>query len=95
MAYDYSLYRYTETDGYFLGNYNPIDIPTDYTDYIIVVEPKYENKPKTLALDLYGSTDFSWVFAYFNRKIIEDPIFDLKAGMKIVVPTKDRLLQYF
>jgi hypothetical protein len=95
MTYDYSLYRYTDSDGYFLGYYKPIEIPMDVSDYIIEIEPKYENKPKSLALELYGNTELSWIFAYFNKNVIEDPIFDLKSGMKIIVPTKERLMQYF
>lgn len=90
----YNLYRYTEKTKYFMKEYKNINIPTDVSDYEIIVEHKYEHKPKLLAYDLYGDTSLSWVFTYFNRDLIEDPIFDLKAGLKIKIPTATRLKKY-
>lgn len=89
-----NLYKDTQSDDYFLSYYNPIDIPNDYTDYYITIKSKYQYKPKLLAFDLYGDSSLSWVFTYFNRSIIENPIFDLKSGLKIKVPTKERLYKY-
>jgi hypothetical protein len=74
--------------------YNPINIPFDGSDYYIQIEPKYHNKPGRLAYDLYGSERLGWVFRYFNNNTINDPIFDLVSGMTIIVPTRERLLQY-
>lgn len=90
----YNLYRYTEKTKYFMKEYKDYNIPTDASDYVLLVEHKYENKPKLLAFDLYGDASLSWIFTYFNRDLIEDPIFDLKAGIKIIVPTKERLSKY-
>lgn len=90
----YNLYKRTNKTKYFMKEYSQINIPRDFSDYVITIEHKYENKPKLLAYDLYGQPSLSWVFSYFNRDIIEDPIFDLKVGMKIVVPTRERLYKY-
>lgn len=95
MSGKYSLYKYTRKNSQYMGYYSPIDIPFDpNTDYLIQVDKKYENKPGKLALDLFGSKDLMWVFTYFNRDIIQDPIFDLKADIYIRVPTNNRLQQY-
>lgn len=90
----HNLYHYTEKTKYFMKEYNGYKIPFDTSDYEITIEHKYEHKPKLLAYDLYGDKSLSWVFTYFNRDLIEDPIFDLKVGMKIKVPTKARLQLY-
>lgn len=92
---NYSLYKNTKRSSYYMGYYNPIDIPLDpETDYLILIEEKYNQKPGKLAYDLYGSERLGWVFSYFNRNIIQDPIFDLKSGIYIRVPTNSRLKQY-
>lgn len=92
---EYSIYSITESDGIEMGVYNPIGIELDNTDLYYKVEPKYENKPGRLAFDLFGSERLAWVFMYFNPDMIFDPIVDLKQGITIRVPTKDRLLSYF
>lgn len=89
-----SLYAGTQVYNGFLTYYNPIEIPFDDTDYLITLTPEYNNKPGKLAYDLYGDEKLLWVFRYFNNDRIEDMIFDLKEGMTILVPTKERLLSY-
>ena len=90
-----SLYKNSKRKNGFLLHYEPTDIPFDNeTDYLILVEKEYEFKPGKLALRLYGSERLTWVFSYFNRDILQDPIFDLKSGIYIRVPTNDRLQQY-
>lgn len=89
-----SLYRYTPKNSYYLKYYNPINIPMDSTDYILTIKPEYNNKPGKLAYDLYNSERLYWIFKYFNSDKINDPIFDLKEGMTIRVPTSERLFKY-
>ena len=89
-----SLYSKTSKNGYYMSYYNPISIPLDVSDYFLEIEPKYHNKPGRLAYDLYGSERLGWVFRLFNNTTINDPIFDLKSGMIILVPTKERLMKY-
>lgn len=92
---EYSLYRYSKRDDYFLKYYKKYEIPFDNTDYIIIVEDKYKHKPKRLAYDLFGDENLSWVLSYFNRDKLSDIIFDLEPGMELLVPTKERLFRYF
>lgn len=94
MSNSDSLYSATRVFNGFLTYYNPVEIPFDDTDYVITLTPKYEYKPGRLAYDLYGDEKLLWVFRYFNNDKIEDMIFDMKSGMTLLVPTKDRLLNY-
>lgn len=90
-----SIYKNTMIKNGFLSYYSPMLIPlNDDTDYIFVITKKYANKPGLLAHDLYGDSNLKWVFRYFNNDKINDVIFDLKEGLNIVIPTKQRLFQY-
>lgn len=91
----HSLYKNTEITKDSRDYFNPINIGYDSTDIFIIITSEYHQKPGCLAQFLYGDPRFSWVFTYFNREEISDIIFDLKEGMIIRVPTKERLLSYF
>lgn len=93
---NYSIYKYTGNNGYERGYYEPIDIPfDDTTDYYYIIPSGYDCKPGNLSYELFGTPKLYWIFSYFNKDIIVDPIFDIQAGLKIRVPDKDRLLSYF
>jgi len=94
MSNKASLYKYTKKNSYFMGYYNPIKIPFDNTDYFLKISPIYNNKPGKLAYDLYGDERLGWIFSYFNRDKIQDPIFDLKSDMIIRVPTAGKVSKY-
>lgn len=87
-----SMYKKTSDDGFYLGIYEPINIPYDSSDYYLEIPTKYNFKPGLLANELYGDPQLLWVFTIMNRDSINDPIFDFKEGLIIRVPTKSRLL---
>lgn len=87
-----TLYAKTPNNGYYRSYYVPLDIGYDRSDMYIIVSSQYNQKPGNLANDLYGDARYSWVFGYFNPNQISDLIFDLKEGMILRVPTKERLL---
>lgn len=95
MANTYGLYSSTRKWSNSLGYFNPIDIPFDDSDIVIVVSKEYENRPRKLANELYGEPELYWIFRTFNKEKIQDPIFDLKEGISIIIPEKNRLLSYF
>lgn len=68
------------------------DIPNDPTDRFVVVENKYDQRPYNMAYDIYGSKDYWWVFMVMNLNLIRDPIYDFKGGLRLRIPTKERLL---
>lgn len=92
---DKSLYINTPTNKFTRGYYEPIGIKKDDSDMYVLITDEYNCKPGKLALLLYGDARLSWVFSYFNRNKITDPIFDLKSGIILRCPTKERLLSYF
>jgi hypothetical protein len=67
------------------------NIPAVKGDRLFTVTSKYENRPDLLSNDLYGDSRFWWVFAVRNKTAIQDPIFDLVAGMKIYIPDRATL----
>ena len=91
----HSLYSNTECSQNYRGYYTPLNIGYDDSDIFLIVTAEFHQKPGNLALHLYGDPRLSWVFSYFNRNQISDIIFDLKQGMVLRLPTKERLLSYF
>ena len=92
---NYSLYTKTEHDSFYRNYYEPIGIEQAESDYYVIISEEYNLKPGKMALALYGSAQLGWVFTYFNRNQISNPIFDFTTGKIIRVPTKERLLSYF
>jgi hypothetical protein len=45
-----------------------------------------------LAYDLYTNSGLWWVFKARNPNVLDDPIFDFKAGTKIYIPKKTTLV---
>jgi hypothetical protein len=74
-----------------MGRYEHRPILPQHNDTFITVEPKYHNRPDRLSHDLYGTPNLWWVFMLRNMDLIRDPIWDLKAGMRIAVPSTDSL----
>jgi hypothetical protein len=60
-------------------------------DVPFYVTATYEKRPDLLSFDSYGTTGYWWVFALRNPDVIKDPIFDLKAGITIYIPSKTSL----
>lgn len=86
-----SYYAATPQTPSHLGRAVDRAIPAHKDDREITVESRYHNRPDRLAHDLYGTDDYFWVFQRRNLNLIRDPFFDLRAGMKIVVPSANHL----
>ena len=63
------------------------------SDKTYIVQPKYNKRPDLLSFDLYGTTSYWWIFSLRNPDIIKDPMYDLKPGITIYLPSKDSLPQ--
>ena len=92
---EYSLYTNTPVNQFYRGYYQPIDIPKDSSDLFILIPSEYHHKPGKMAYTMYGTARLSWIFSYFNREIISDPLFDFEEGLIIRCPTKERVMSYF
>ena len=64
------------------------DLLKNKTPEIIVVDPKFQNRPDLLSYELYGNSSYWWVIALINRNQLRDPIRDLKTGMVLRVLNK-------
>lgn len=67
------------------------DLPNEKDDILFEVTNTYENRPDLLAYDLYKNSNLWWVFSVRNKRIIKDPVYDLKAGVKIYLPKMSTL----
>lgn len=92
---------YSKTSPYYLTKINNgyldvaqfRDIPNERDDLSFEVTSTYEHRPDLLAYDLYKDSKLWWVFAVRNKKILKDPVYDLKAGVKIYLPKISTLKQ--
>lgn len=81
-----SPYFKTEIVNGYLDVINFRDIPYQRDDILFEVTATYENRPDLLAYDLYHDSGLWWVFAVRNKRTLKDPVYDLKAGIKIYLP---------
>lgn len=86
-----SPYSQTGQNSWCLGYYVHRSVPPNANDTLIVIDQKYHERPDLLSYSLYGTVEYWWVFTARNMDIISDPIFGLKAGMSIYVPSVDFL----
>ncbi len=86
-----SPWALTNQTSWYLGVYADRPIPANGSDQTIVIDKRWESRPDLLSYDLYGSTEYWWIFMRRNMNIIQDPIYDLVAGLSIYVPSKERL----
>jgi hypothetical protein len=82
-----SPYATTSQTNWYIGYYAPRAIPPAADDKPFTVLPKHDTKPTVLSNDLYGTPALWWVFAVRNRNLIKDPVWDLKEGLEIIVPS--------
>ena len=82
-----SPYSATQQSSWSIGNFVYRPIPAAADDTSIILKKKYENRPDTLSYDLYGTPAYWWVFAVRNRDVITDPVWDMVAGINIIVPS--------
>ena len=82
-----SPYYNTPQNSYYLGFWQPPNIFASDSDNFIVLAKKYKNRPDLLSFDLYGTSRLWWVFAMLNPNTLQDPIFDMKPGIELRVPS--------
>jgi hypothetical protein len=86
-----SPYYLTPVYGKFLDVARFPNIPRLPDDVVFTINETYQYRPDLLAFDLYGDQGLWWVFALRNPNSIQDPIFDMRVGKKIYIPTKSTL----
>ncbi len=69
----------------------PVSAEAD--DFLYQIDPQYNYRPDLLAHDLYGTSKLWWVFVQRNLDVLQDPVFDFKAGTYIYIPKKSSLFK--
>lgn len=64
-------------------------IPFDSMDEIYTVEAGYEYRTDLISTKFYGTSKYDWVIEDVNN--IEDPIKDIVAGKKLIIPDKTKI----
>lgn len=81
----------TEVYSTFMGYYIHRDIPPADTDTTILLDnARYDQRPDLLAYDLYGTPDLWWIFGVRNG--LEDLVHDIREGMVLAVPDRNRIM---
>lgn len=75
------------------NGYTELYVPPIVPDFSqakeFTITQKYVQRPDLLAHELYGESDFWWVFPLYNKNLIVDPINDFTLNKTILVPTRD------
>ena len=69
-------------------------VPAESDDIRYTIQPQYTHRPDLLAYDLYGDHGLWWIFAQRNMDVIQDPVYDIEAGVEIILPKLSKLVKY-
>lgn len=84
-----SLYASTSINGRFMSFYLHRQINPDYRDTVEIVKQEYHLRPDLFALDHYGDEQLFWVVPVRNG--LQDLLFDFRVGLRVFVPSLDRV----
>lgn len=80
-----SPYGVTPLTTRYMTYYVHRSILPDRRDRLFILnDQRYHHRPENLAVDIYGDEDLFWVIPVRNG--LEDPVFDMKFGMEIIIP---------
>jgi alpha-L-fucosidase len=68
-------------------------VAAEADDFVYVIESQYNHRPDLLSFDLYGTPRLWWVFTQRNMDILQDPIYDFRAGVEIYIPKQSGLFK--
>lgn len=97
MAQQYSIYSpyyKAKQTSWYMDYYEQPSLPKADSDVLYTIDPMYNEQPWRLAKDLYGNERLYYIFALLNPDLIQDPVYDFKAGIEIRVPTSERVQRY-
>jgi hypothetical protein len=86
-------YKATQTSNY-LDYFEPGTIYPADSDESYTIPLEYAEQPWRASYDLYGNERLYYIFAVINYDLIQDPIYDFKAGLVIQVPTLERVKSF-
>lgn len=68
----------------------PLNLTQDEGDVFVTLTQEDVKRPDLVAFKAYGDSDLWWVIYEFND--IRDPLFGLRPGMILRIPTLERVL---
>lgn len=83
-----SPYYGTAQTSWAIGRYKHRTIPPQSDDVYVTILPRHEHRPDRLSQEYFGTPVYWWVFMVCNTHLIRDPIWDLKVGMTIRIPSQ-------
>jgi hypothetical protein len=89
-----SFYAQTKLTQSYLDVLTAPTIILDGNQKPYVIDNKYDHRPDRLSYDLYSTSKLWWVFAVCNRDILEDPLWDFKTGIEIIVPSPESVRRF-
>lgn len=86
-----SFYSGTNVRDFYLDMWSGDTVIGTKGDTVKEIPVKYDRRPDLWAYELYGSSNYWWVFAVKNKNKLIDPVEDFKAGLSITVPSRTGL----
>lgn len=68
---------------------SPLNLPPDSGDTYVTITQDIVNRPDLISFKAYNTVDLWWVIYEYNGII--DPLFDLKTGQILKIPTFQRV----
>jgi hypothetical protein len=87
--YTNGIVTFTRNNQKFLVLRKSLDLEPDNSDVLVTITQDLARRPDLISFKAYGSPDYWWVIYEYNG--IRDPVFDLKTGQIIKIPTMDRV----
>lgn len=82
-----SPYAATPQSSWHIGRFVFRPIPAATDDRVFTLDLRHEGYPEILADELYNKPELWWVFCVRNPSLRYDPVYGLKAGKTIMVPS--------
>ena len=89
--YTNGIITITRGNSQFLVLRKPLTLKADNTDILVTIRQDQTKRLDLISQLAYGTPGLWWVIAEFNG--IRDPMFDLKSGQILRIPSIDRVLQ--
>ena len=87
----YTVFFDQDTENMRLSFYKKVEgsVNVDNNDIIFTVDAAHEHRTDLISVKFYGTAKYDWVIEDVNN--IRDPIKDVVAGVKLIIPDKTKI----
>ena len=89
-----SVYAKTPINSNYLGIWDAPTVELTGDEMTVIISREHTNRPDLLSHKLYGNPRLWWIFKMMNPDKLNDPIWDFKEGVSIIVPKKANVSQF-